>query len=136
MTILLSDLEIICLLAIAVFGVPHGAYDYEFIKTATKERGSNFALMIAAYLTLVILSFNIMVFGANFFDSHFSSNFDLSFWCCRCIKLWYQVRKSKTSQNLLDDYAGWPHHCLCYHCFIEQRFQNIFASSKATMEHC
>ena len=56
MTILLSDLEIICLLAIAVFGVPHGAYDYEFIKTATKERGSNFALMIAAYLTLVILS--------------------------------------------------------------------------------
>ena len=56
MTILLSDLEIICLLAIAVFGVPHGAYDYEFIKTATKERGSNFALMITAYLTLVILS--------------------------------------------------------------------------------
>ena len=51
-TILLTYLEIICLLAIAVFGVPHGAYDYEFIKTATKERGSNFALMIAAYLTL------------------------------------------------------------------------------------
>ena len=53
---MLSGLEIICLLSIAVFGVPHGAFDYELIKTATKERGNNFALMIAAYLTLVILS--------------------------------------------------------------------------------
>ena len=53
---MLSGLEIICLLSISIFGVPHGAFDYEFIKIATKGRDSAFVLMIFAYLTLVFLS--------------------------------------------------------------------------------
>ena len=53
----MSGLEIICLLSISIFGVPHGAFDYEFIKRASKGRDHVFVMMIAAYMTLVVLSF-------------------------------------------------------------------------------
>ena len=55
----MSGLEIICLLFISIFGVPHGAFDYEFIRRASKGRDRVFVIMIAAYLTLVVFSFTL-----------------------------------------------------------------------------
>ena len=135
MTILLSDLEITCLLAIAVFGVPHGAYDYEFIKTATKERGSNFALMIAAYLTLVILSLVLWFLAPTFSILIFLLISTYHFGAADALN--YGIKSedlniSKSARRLCRVASS----LFCYHCFIGQRFRNIFASSKATMEHC
>ena len=63
----MSSLEIICLLSISIFGVPHGAFDYEFIRRASQGHDRVFVIMIAAYLTLVVFSF-ILWFAAPTFS--------------------------------------------------------------------
>ena len=53
---LLSGLDIICLASIVIFGVPHGAFDYAFMKDAVKERNVPLSIVITAYVLLVLLS--------------------------------------------------------------------------------
>ena len=84
---LLSGLDIICLASIVIFGVPHGAFDYAFMKDAVKQRNVPLSIVITAYVLLVLLSlilwflapsFSIIIF-LSFSSYHFGAADPLSF---------------------------------------------------------
>tara|TARA_Y100000814_G_scaffold184393_1_gene134859 strand:+ start:209 stop:1075 length:867 start_codon:yes stop_codon:yes gene_type:complete len=63
---LLSDLDIICLASIAILGVPHGAFDYAFMKDAVKGRNVPFSIVITAYVLLVFFSLMLWFLAPTF----------------------------------------------------------------------
>ena len=63
---LLSGLDIICLASIVIFGVPHGAFDYAFMKDAVKGRNGPLSMLIAAYVLLVLLSLTLWFLAPTF----------------------------------------------------------------------
>ena len=84
---LLSGLDIICLASIVIFGVPHGAFDYAFMKDAVKGRNVPLSIVITAYVLLVLLSlilwflaptFSIIIF-LSISTYHFGAADPLSF---------------------------------------------------------
>ena len=84
---LLSGLDIICLASIVIFGVPHGAFDYAFMKDAVKGRNVRLSIVITAYVLLVLLSlilwflaptFSIIIF-LSISTYHFGAADPLSF---------------------------------------------------------
>ena len=84
---LLSGLDIICLASIVIFGVPHGAFDYAFMKDAVKGRNVPLSIVITAYVLLVLLSlilwflaptFSIIIF-ISISTYHFGAADPLSF---------------------------------------------------------
>ena len=84
---LLSALDIICLASIVIFGVPHGAFDYAFMKDAVKGRNVPLSIVITAYVLLVLLSlilwflaptFSIIIF-LSISTYHFGAADPLSF---------------------------------------------------------
>ena len=53
---MLSLVDTICLVSIVIFGVPHGAFDYAFLRRSAKGRKVAFNMTIAVYVLLIFLS--------------------------------------------------------------------------------
>ena len=53
---MLSLVDTICLVSIVIFGVPHGAFDYAFLRRSAKGRKVAFIMTIAVYVLLIFLS--------------------------------------------------------------------------------
>ena len=53
---MLSLVDTVCLVSIVIFGVPHGAFDYAFLRKSAKGRNGAFIMTIAVYVLLIFLS--------------------------------------------------------------------------------
>ena len=53
---MLSLVDTICLVSIVIFGVPHGAFDYAFLRRSAKGRKVAFIMTITVYVLLIFLS--------------------------------------------------------------------------------